>query len=146
MTLKNLVLPSLTLAVVMVPHNLAVASYMSDQIMVMCQGQMVKRGARDQIIETPSHEYTRELFQAVPQYFRLISNCPMGSAGRRAVSHGGAAARHGVAVPSQHERRTAPALGHRQAPGLGAPSGAVLLAFGVSGIALRIKKRRQQGY
>ncbi len=54
-------------AVVMVTHNLAVASYMSDQIMVMRQGQMVERGARDQVIEAPSHEYTRELLQAVPQ-------------------------------------------------------------------------------
>ena len=37
-------------SIIMVTHNLGVAAYMSDQIVVMKEGQIVDRGGRDQIL------------------------------------------------------------------------------------------------
>ena len=53
-------------AVIIVTHNLGVASYMSDKIMVMKNGRVVESGPREQIIETPRDEYTKQLLKAVP--------------------------------------------------------------------------------
>lgn len=53
-------------AVIMVTHNLGVASYISNKIMVMKNGQVVESGSREEIIGNPQHEYTKELLAAVP--------------------------------------------------------------------------------
>ena len=53
-------------AVIMVTHNLGVASYVSDKIIVMKNGTIVEAGKREAIISNPQHEYTRQLLQAVP--------------------------------------------------------------------------------
>ncbi len=53
-------------AVIIVTHNLGVASYVSNKIMVMKGGQIVESGSREQIIGNPQHEYTKELLAAVP--------------------------------------------------------------------------------
>ncbi len=54
-------------AVILVTHNMGVASYLSDKIGVMRKGRLVEFGSRDQIIYHPEHEYTRELLEAVPK-------------------------------------------------------------------------------
>lgn len=53
-------------AVIIVTHNLGVASYMSNKIMVMKNGHVVESGRREDIIGNPQHEYTKELLAAVP--------------------------------------------------------------------------------
>ena len=53
-------------AVIIVTHNLGVASYMSNKIIVMQNGQVVESGLREAIIGNPQHEYTKELLAAVP--------------------------------------------------------------------------------
>ena len=53
-------------AVVIVTHNLGVASYMSNKIMVMKNGEVVESGQREQIIYSPRREYTKQLLSAVP--------------------------------------------------------------------------------
>ena len=53
-------------AVVIVTHNLGVASYMSNKIMVMKNGEVVESGPREQIIYSPRREYTKQLLSAVP--------------------------------------------------------------------------------
>ncbi len=53
-------------AVIMVTHNLGVASYVSNKIMVMKNGRVVESGKREDIIGNPQHEYTKELLAAVP--------------------------------------------------------------------------------
>ena len=53
-------------AVIIVTHNLGVASYMSNKIMVMKNGEVVESGPREQIIYSPRHEYTKQLLSAVP--------------------------------------------------------------------------------
>ena len=54
------------LAIVMVTHNLGVAAYMSDYIIVMKKGRVVDAGTPQDILENPSNEYTKQLKDAVP--------------------------------------------------------------------------------
>ena len=53
-------------AIVMVTHNLGVAAYMSDYIIVMKKGRVVDAGTPKDILENPSNEYTKQLKEAVP--------------------------------------------------------------------------------
>ncbi len=53
-------------AVIIVTHNLGVASYVSNKIMVMQGGKVVESGRREDIIGNPQHEYTKQLLRAVP--------------------------------------------------------------------------------
>lgn len=52
-------------AVIVVTHNLGVASYMANKIVVMQNGRIVESGLREEVIGNPQHEYTRELLAAV---------------------------------------------------------------------------------
>lgn len=52
-------------AVILVTHNIGVASYVSNKLMVMKNGHVVESGWRE-IIENPQHAYTKELLAAVP--------------------------------------------------------------------------------
>ena len=52
--------------VVIVTHNIGVASYMADYIAVMHHGELVEMGTRDQIIEDPQEAYTKMLIASVP--------------------------------------------------------------------------------
>lgn len=53
--------------IIMVTHNMGVASYMCDKIGVMHQGELVEWGLKDQVINHPRSEYTRSLLSAVPE-------------------------------------------------------------------------------
>lgn len=53
-------------AVIIVTHNLGVASYVSNKIMVMQGGRVVESGSREEVIGNPQHPYTKELLAAVP--------------------------------------------------------------------------------
>lgn len=52
-------------AVILVTHNIGVASYVSNKLMVMKNGHVVESGGRE-IIENPQHAYTKELLAGVP--------------------------------------------------------------------------------
>lgn len=54
-------------AMIVVTHNIGVASYMSDKIMVMSQGKVVEYGPAKEVIEEPKDTYTRNLLASVPQ-------------------------------------------------------------------------------
>lgn len=54
-------------SIILVTHNMGVASYISDKIGVMCRGEMVEFGNRDDIIFRPRHTYTQQLLNAVPR-------------------------------------------------------------------------------
>ena len=54
-------------AMIMVTHNIGVAAYMSDKIMVMSQGQVRDYGPAEQVINHPTDDYTRQLLAAVPE-------------------------------------------------------------------------------
>ena len=54
-------------AMIMVTHNLGVASYLSDELMVMSQGKVVEYGKTRDVIENPQADYTKSLLAAVPE-------------------------------------------------------------------------------
>ena len=54
-------------AIIMVTHNMAVASYISDRIAVMKDGKILEFCTRDEIIKNPKTEYTKILLEAVPK-------------------------------------------------------------------------------
>lgn len=54
-------------SIIMVTHNMAVASYLSDKIGVMKDGELLEFGDKKQIIFNPQTEYTRLLLEAVPK-------------------------------------------------------------------------------
>ena len=54
-------------AIILVTHNMGVASYLSDQIAVMKTGEIVEYGSRDQVIFHPESDYTKMLLSSVPK-------------------------------------------------------------------------------
>ena len=53
-------------AILLVTHNLGVAAYLSDRIMVMRQGRIEEAGNRDTILQSSTNAYTRSLLESVP--------------------------------------------------------------------------------
>ena len=52
--------------IIVVTHNLGVAAYMSDYIVVMKNGRMEDQGTIEYILKESKNEYTRKLLEAVP--------------------------------------------------------------------------------
>ncbi len=55
------------LSYIFISHDLAVVKYMSDEVMVMNQGEIVEFAGSDEIYLRPQHPYTRKLLGAIPQ-------------------------------------------------------------------------------
>ena len=53
-------------SIIIVTHNLGVAAYMSDYIIVMKNGRIEDAGDRDYILHQSENEYTKKLLAAVP--------------------------------------------------------------------------------
>ncbi len=53
-------------AIIIVTHNIGVAAYMGDQLLVMKDGKIVDSGDRNHILKHPESEYTKNLLAAVP--------------------------------------------------------------------------------
>lgn len=53
-------------SIIVVTHNLGVAAYMSDQIVVMKNGEIADSGNREQILNGTHSAYTQKLLDAVP--------------------------------------------------------------------------------
>lgn len=51
----------------LVTHDLAMASQIADGLVVLRQGKIVEQGLRKDLLNEPSHEYTRELLEALPK-------------------------------------------------------------------------------
>jgi peptide/nickel transport system ATP-binding protein len=69
-TVLNLLLDlqeSLGLAYLFISHDLAVVKYMSDEVLVMREGEVVERGTPEAIFHSPQHDYTRKLLAAIPR-------------------------------------------------------------------------------
>ena len=54
-------------SMILVTHNMGVASYLSDKIGVMHEGKMIEFGSRNQVIFHPQETYTRKLLETVPR-------------------------------------------------------------------------------
>ncbi len=57
---------SFGLSMLFITHDLRVAATVCEEIAIMQRGEIVERGATAEIFATPSHPYTRSLFEAVP--------------------------------------------------------------------------------
>lgn len=53
-------------SIIVVTHNLGVAAYMADHIVVMKNGEVVDAGDREEILHHSQNDYTRNLLDAVP--------------------------------------------------------------------------------
>jgi peptide/nickel transport system ATP-binding protein len=52
---------------IFITHDLSIAKYMSDRILVMNKGRIIESGTPAQLFRNPQHEYTRTLLSAVPK-------------------------------------------------------------------------------
>lgn len=55
------------LSYIFISHDLSVVKYISDQVMVMNQGELVEIANSDELYLHPQHEYTKKLLNAIPQ-------------------------------------------------------------------------------
>jgi len=58
------------LTIVIISHDLAVVSYLADNLMILKDGEAVEAGPAQRILTQPEHEYTRRLLEAVPALVR----------------------------------------------------------------------------
>lgn len=59
-----------------ITHDLATARYLTERMAVMEQGEIVELGKTEDIIESPAHEYTMRLMNAVPDIWHHGSRAP----------------------------------------------------------------------
>jgi peptide/nickel transport system ATP-binding protein len=57
----------LGLTIMFITHDIGQACYVSDRVLVMCQGELVEHGRTDDVIFNPQHEYTQRLLADVPR-------------------------------------------------------------------------------
>ena len=50
-----------------ISHDLAVVKYISDQVMVMTNGEVVEVANSDDIYRNPQHPYTQKLLGSIPR-------------------------------------------------------------------------------
>jgi len=55
------------LSYIFISHDLAVVKYISDEIMVMNQGEIIEIANADEIYLNPKQEYTRKLLASIPK-------------------------------------------------------------------------------
>ena len=56
----------LNTSIILVTHNIGVASYMADNIAVMYGGRIIEYGESEELINNPKHPYTKMLINSVP--------------------------------------------------------------------------------
>ncbi|MEM2314590.1 MAG: ABC transporter ATP-binding protein [Candidatus Bathyarchaeia archaeon] len=49
-----------------ISHDLHTASYLADNIVILCYGRIVEEGPKNQVIEDPLHPYTKLLISSIP--------------------------------------------------------------------------------
>lgn len=54
-------------SILFITHDLSLASYIADRIVIMYRGKIVETGKRADVVENPLHPYTRVLFSVTPE-------------------------------------------------------------------------------
>lgn len=54
------------ISVLFITHDIAQAQYVSDRVLIMKNGEVIEQGPSDIVFLHPSHPYTKELFDSVP--------------------------------------------------------------------------------
>ena len=52
---------------IFISHDLAVVKYISDEVIVMNQGEVVEIADSDEIYRNPQHAYTKKLLGSIPR-------------------------------------------------------------------------------
>lgn len=60
------------LGILLITHDMAVASYLCDRIMVLKEGVVVENGVTEEVIENPNHSYTRQLVEIAKKNSRIL--------------------------------------------------------------------------
>jgi peptide/nickel transport system ATP-binding protein len=55
------------LSILFITHDIAIASYISNRIMVLYSGKVVEMASSEEIIKNPMHPYTQALIEAIPR-------------------------------------------------------------------------------
>ena len=63
----------LGLAYVFISHDLGVVRFISDEVLVMKDGEVVEQASVAQILDAPREEYTRGLLAALPRGYRAAA-------------------------------------------------------------------------
>jgi peptide/nickel transport system ATP-binding protein len=66
LTLLEAIRDKFNLAMLFITHDLRVAARLCDRVAVMHRGRVVEHGPTAKVFADPRHEYTRELFAAIP--------------------------------------------------------------------------------
>ena len=56
-----------------ISHDLGVVRHISDRVAVMYQGEIVETGDKQQIFDSPMHEYTKRLLSSIPRLSERIA-------------------------------------------------------------------------
>ena len=67
LNLLNKLKQEFNIAYLFITHDLAVARFIADRILVMSQGKIVEAGTAAQIYDNPQEAYTQKLIQAIPK-------------------------------------------------------------------------------
>ncbi|AMM19100.1 glutathione ABC transporter ATP-binding protein [Frondihabitans sp. PAMC 28766] len=59
--------------VLLVTHNMGVVADFADRVAVMLRGEIVETGSVEEVLLTPTHDYTKELLSAVPRLRTAVS-------------------------------------------------------------------------
>jgi len=57
-------------SVMFITHDLGLAFYVSDGILIMCKGSLVEQGSPDEVMEHPQDPYTKKLREDVPLLYK----------------------------------------------------------------------------
>jgi len=57
-------------SVLFITHDMGLAYYISDRILIMHLGEIVEEGTPDEIISNPKHEYTKRLIGSIPTLYK----------------------------------------------------------------------------
>ncbi|MDW8086311.1 MAG: ABC transporter ATP-binding protein [Ignisphaera sp.] len=59
----------LNTSIIFITHDLGLATYISDRIMIMYRGRIVEEGTPESILNNPTHSYTKRLLESVPKLY-----------------------------------------------------------------------------
>ncbi|WP_243668875.1 ABC transporter ATP-binding protein [Vulcanisaeta sp. JCM 16161] len=61
------------ITILFITHDLSLASYISNKILVLYRGEIMEYGDSEEIIENPLHPYTQLLMSSIPQIDRKFN-------------------------------------------------------------------------
>ena len=62
------------ISVIFITHDLGLAYYVSDNIIVMKEGKIVEQGHPDNVVLNPQHEYTKVLVSSIPKLYTKLED------------------------------------------------------------------------